>query len=47
MVNDFPVNPMHLVHEGAAPKLIMLFMEDSDFKISPFSVGRVNENMEG
>jgi hypothetical protein len=46
MVNDFPVDPMHLVHEGAAQKLIMLFMEDSDFKISPFSVGRVNENME-
>lgn len=46
MVNDFPVDPMHLVHEGAAQKLIMLFMEDSDYKISPISVRRVNENME-
>lgn len=46
MVNDFPVDPMHLVHEGAAQKLIMLFMEASDYKISPYSVCRVNESME-
>jgi hypothetical protein len=46
MVHDFPVDPMHLVHEGAGQKLIMLLMEDSDFKISPSSVRRVNEYME-
>lgn len=46
MVHDFSVDPMHLVHEGAGQKLIMLLMEDSDYKISPSSVRRVNEYME-
>lgn len=45
MVHDFPVDPMHLVHEGAAQRLIVLFLEDSDYKISPYSVRRVNGNM--
>jgi hypothetical protein len=40
MVYDFPVDPMHLVHEGAGQKLIMLLMEDSDYKISRISVRR-------
>ena len=46
MVCDFPVDPMHLVHEGAGQKLIMLCMEDSHFKISPPSSRRVNDNIE-
>ena len=40
MVYDFPVDSMHLVHEGAGQKLIMLLMEDSDYKISRISVRR-------
>jgi hypothetical protein len=46
IVYDFPVDPMHLVHEGAGQKLIMLLMEDSNYKIIPTSVRRVNEYME-
>jgi hypothetical protein len=46
MVHNFPVDPMHLVHEGAGKKLIILLMEDSDYKISPSIVRRVNEYME-
>ncbi|KZS04651.1 Uncharacterized protein APZ42_032358 [Daphnia magna] len=45
MVYDFPVDPMHLVHEGTGRKLIMTLMEDSDFKISPYSVRRVNKEI--
>lgn len=45
MVYDFPVDPMHLVHEGTVRKLIMTLMEESDFKISPYSVRRVNKEM--
>lgn len=45
MVLDVPVDPMHLVDEGAAKKLFLTYMEDSDFKISPYNVRRVNEDM--
>ncbi|KZS03288.1 Uncharacterized protein APZ42_034027 [Daphnia magna] len=45
MVYDFPVYHMHLVHEGAGRKLIMTLMEDSDFKISPYSVRRIIKEM--
>ena len=45
MVLDSPLDPMHLVDEGAGPKLFMTLTEDSDYKISPFNVRWVNEEM--
>ena len=45
MVLDVPVDPMHLVDEGAGKKLFMTIMEDTDYKISPYNVRRVNEDM--
>ena len=45
MVLDFPSDPMHLVDEGAGKKLFMTLLEDSDYKISPINVRRVNEAM--
>ncbi len=45
MVLDVPVDPMHLVDEGAGKKLFLTIMEDSDYKISPYNVRRVNEEM--
>ena len=45
MVLDIPLDPMHLVDEGAGRKLFMTLIEDSDYKISPFNVRRVNEEM--
>ena len=45
MVLDFPSDSMHLVDEGAGKKLFMTLLEDSDYKISPINVRRVNEAM--
>ncbi len=45
MVLDLPLDPMHVVDEGACHKYFVTILFDSDYKISPYHVKRVNENM--
>lgn len=45
VVLDFPSDPMHLVDEGVGKKFFITLLEDSEFKVSPLFVRRINEDM--
>ncbi|TNN14785.1 calcium-transporting atpase sarcoplasmic endoplasmic reticulum type (calcium pump), partial [Schistosoma japonicum] len=45
MVNDFPLDPMHLVYLGVVVKLITLWMETGGNALSPQSQKLVNDRL--
>lgn len=45
MVRDISSDAMHLADQGVRRKLLMIYLEDNDYKISPLRVKRANEEM--
>ncbi|KAI9552634.1 hypothetical protein GHT06_020505 [Daphnia sinensis] len=45
MVLDFPLDPMHLVDEGACRKFFFTLLFETDYKVSPYTAKRIDDAM--